>query len=169
MSHVTMSKARINDTEEDLQAVELACKMLGLEFCRGQTHHEWFNTWVNDYSNEDAAYKLGHKPENYGKCSHAIRLPARAGDKKKAYEVGLVKTESGSFALVFDAYGGGHRVKEMLNIIGNAECPKLMQTMSLCKVTAQVAKQRDHYIKRIDDLENGRKKIVIGIRQGDKL
>jgi hypothetical protein len=177
MSHVVMSKARIRDTAEDLAAVELACQTLGLEFCRGQTEHKWFGNFLNDSDTEDDANKQGVRPADYGKCSHAIRL--RQTDEQRSayekapdsrpYEIGLVKLPTGDFGLVFDEWRCGVGVGEMLEKTGGNQFPKLMRAVSQCKVTQAVAKQRGHYIKRIDQLDNGRTKVVIGVRQGDRL
>jgi hypothetical protein len=101
MSHVATVQMEI----KDLDALDAACKKLGLEFRRGQKTFKWYGTWVNDYAAQDAAYKHGIKPEDYGKCEHAIGV---AGNSK-AYEAGLVPNKEGDgYKLIYDFWAGGH-------------------------------------------------------------
>lgn len=97
MSHVVTIKCELRD----LSAIEAACKRLGWTFVRDQKTFEWFGEWMNDYSAADAAYvAMDMKPEEYGKCDHAIRVP---GAK---YEIGLIARE-GKFIPVFDNWSSG--------------------------------------------------------------
>lgn len=97
MSHVVTIKAKLID----LAAIEQACKCMGWTLVRGQKTFEWFGTWMDDYDQVDAAYvAAGIKPEEYGKCDHAIRVP---GAK---YEIGLVSRE-GSFLPLWDNWRSG--------------------------------------------------------------
>lgn len=108
MSHVSTVEIII----QDLDALEKACKLAGAELMRGQTTHKWFGKWVNDYDASDAAYKHGIKPEDYGKCEHAIRVNGNS----EAYEVGLVKNPNGpGWVLVYDSWAGG---KGLMKVIG---------------------------------------------------
>jgi hypothetical protein len=175
MSHVTLSKARI--LEADLSAVEQACKLLGLVFVRNVTQFKWYGRWMDDFSADNAAHRQGLSPEKYGQCDHVIRLPwteqqaiayARNPDSRP-YEIGLVKRLDGSYALAMDTWSAGEGVGKLLSLAGGAECHKLMQTVSQCKVAQQVLKQPGHYIKRVDELANGTKKIVIGVKQTDRV
>lgn len=86
MSHMICVKSKF----KDLEALEKACKNLGWTFHKNQKTFKWYGTWVNDYSEEDAAYLNGVKVEDFGKCSHAISIP---GCK---YQAGLVEGEQGS-------------------------------------------------------------------------
>lgn len=110
MSHV----ATIDLQVKDLAALKAACAKLGLELVEGQKTHKWYGRWVNDYSAQDAAYRNGIDPKDYGKCEHAIRIPGNAS----AYEIGVVadKAHPGSYRLIWDNFMGG---KGLDKIIGN--------------------------------------------------
>lgn len=100
MSHVS----RIPLTITDLDALEDACALIGMEVVRGQKTYKWYGRWMNDYDQDDAAYKYGIKPEDYGKCEHAIRVKGNS----EAYEIGLVKNPNGEgWVPVFDFWAGG--------------------------------------------------------------
>lgn len=104
-----------------------ACEHLNLEFREGQTTYRWFGTWVKDYHADDAAYKNGIDPKDFGKCEHAIGIP---GDHT-SYEIGVVKNphEEG-YLLVLDFYGSG---KNLAKLVGQ-DCKRLAQ-----EYAAQVA------------------------------
>jgi len=97
MSHVST----VETVVKSLPAMAKACGEVGAEFREGQQTFEWFGRWMDDYHDADAAYKNGIKPEDYGKCDHAVHVP---GAK---YEVGLVSQPDGSFNLVYDGWGPG--------------------------------------------------------------
>jgi len=88
MSHV----ATIELIVKDLDALELACKSLGLELVRDQHTYQWYG-------------------RHLGKCSHAIRV---AGNPS-AYEVGVVQSQDG-YTLLWDFYGS--QGKAMQDCIG---------------------------------------------------
>lgn len=100
MSHVAVIKVQI----KDLEALKQTCSELGLEFVEGQKTYKWYGRWVRDYHGNDAAYKNGIDPKNYGKCDHAIRIPGNSS----AYEVGVVRLDDGSYTLIWDFYNGGY-------------------------------------------------------------
>src|SRR5262245_61069914 len=110
MSHVSVGAAVINDNELELEALALACKEVGLVFCRGVKEYKWYGRWVRDYHADDAAYRHGVRPEDYGKCEHMIRLSQTMHDEEvyarnpdaRPYEIGLVRTGDGKFQLVLD-------------------------------------------------------------------
>jgi len=104
MSHVATIEIEI----KDLDALAAACKECGLELRLGQKTFKWYGRWVNDYSGEDAAYKAGIKPEDYGKCEHAISVPGN----DKAYEIGVVQKPNGQWGLVWDFFAGGYGLME---------------------------------------------------------
>src|SRR5437016_6251552 len=104
MSHVAAIKTEITD----LEALKRACDELGLTFKEGQTTYKWFGQWVNDYHGEDAAYKSGIDPKDYGKCAHAIGVPG------SGYEIGVVKLPNGNFTLIYDFFGPGRKIMETL-------------------------------------------------------
>lgn len=100
MSHMSTIKLLVND----LDSIDAACKLIGCELVRGQKTFKWYGRWMNDYDAQDAAYRQGIKPEDYGKCEHAIRVTG----KPDAYEVGLVKNPNGEgYLLVYDFWAGG--------------------------------------------------------------
>jgi hypothetical protein len=97
MSHVVAIQLEV----KDLQALEVAAKALGAELVRDQKTFRWFGKWMNDYSADNAAYKNGVKPENYGKCDHIVRHP------KCGYDIGLVKQDNNSYRVVADEWSSG--------------------------------------------------------------
>lgn len=102
-----------------MEALDRTCKELNLTLKPGQKTHAWFGRWVNDYAKEDAAYKLGIKPEDYGKCEHAISVPG------SSYEIGLYNNPKGEgYIPVFDFFGTGQEISRQL---GGNDAPKLRQ------------------------------------------
>lgn len=106
MSHVAAVALEI----KDLDALEEACKAIGLELVRGQKTYRWYGKWVKDYHGDDAAYKHGIKPEDYGKCAHAVRVKG----KPNAYEIGLVEVRPGVFQPVWDFWSGGRGLQAVI-------------------------------------------------------
>lgn len=104
MSHISTVDIEIND----LQALRESCKLLGLELVEGQKTYRWYGRFMNDYHGDDAAYKHGIDPKNYGKCEHAIRIPGN----KKAYEIGVARKADGRLTLVWDFFCGGYGMEE---------------------------------------------------------
>lgn len=84
MSHV----ASIQLVIKDLDALEAACKKLGLELVRGQKTFKKYERTMS------------------GECEHAIRLPGNS----RAYEIGVVKAPAGQpgFTLMWDSWQGGY-------------------------------------------------------------
>lgn len=147
MSHVVAIQTEF----KDLPAIQAACKELGLTFKHGQKTFRWFGRWMNDYDAKNAAYNLGIKPEDYGKCEHAIEVPG------SGYDIGLVKNAAtGAYKAVFDFYGTGRVIQDKVG----AGCEKLVQRYALCKMEA-MAKQKGHVTQR----EQGKDgKIVLRVR-----
>lgn len=110
MSHVSTLDVVI----DDLDALKKACELVGLEFVEGQRTFRWYGRWMNDYAADDAAYKNGIKPEDYGKCEHAIRIPGNS----KAYEIGVARRADGKLTLVWDFYCGGFGLEEKIGKTG---------------------------------------------------
>lgn len=106
MSHV----ASVNIVIKDLAALKAACHELGLTFVENQKTHAWWGRWANDYAAKDAAYiQSGIKPENYGHCEHAIKVPG------STYEIGVYKNPKGAgFVLAYDFYGPGQGIRKKL-------------------------------------------------------
>lgn len=97
MSHVAEMELEI----KSLEALEVACKRLGLELVKGQKTYKWWGHSVGDYP-----LPAGFTEADLGKCEHAIRIP---GDKR-AYEIGVTKRRDGKpgYALLWDFYAGGY-------------------------------------------------------------
>lgn len=134
MSHVA-SVPKLNIT--DLKALASACAELGLEFVQNQKTWKWYGTWVNDYAAENAAYKLGIKPEDYGKSEHAIKLP------DCSYEIGVVRNNKGELTLAYDFWGEGRKLKAA---IGEG-CEKLVQHYGVNKA-ALIARAKGHIMQK---------------------
>lgn len=111
MSHVSSMKLAIND----LDALDKACKALGLELVRDQKTFRWFGRWMNDFDAADAAYRNGIDVKDYGKCEHAIRIPGNSN----AYEVGIMRNKEGQLVPVWDFFCGGYGLEEKIGKNGS--------------------------------------------------
>lgn len=124
MSHVVTGSLII----KDLDALEAACKVLGLEFRKDQKTYRWFGKHVGDYP-----LPKGFRAEDMGKCDHAISLPG--SQYRNAYEVGVVKNKEGEgYRLILDFWRGGYG---MVEAVGGQNCEKLAKVYSV-----QVAKKK---------------------------
>ena len=92
MSHVATVEIEI----EDLSVLEEVCNENGWNFRKNQKTYKWYGKWVNDYHGDNAAYKHGINPKDYGKCEHAINV------KPGAYEIGVVKNDKSKHVLIWD-------------------------------------------------------------------
>src|SRR4051812_32472193 len=101
MSHVATVDVEI----KDLDALDAACKKLGLELVRGQTTFRWYGQHVGDYP-----LPAGFTGADLGTCEHAVRVPGRAD----AYEIGVVRRRDGrsGWSLMWDFYAGGYGLME---------------------------------------------------------
>jgi hypothetical protein len=156
MSHVAVVKSEINDNEpvgSGIEALKRACKRLGLDFREGQKTWNWFGEWVNDYHGEDAAYRHGISPAEYGKCEHAIRLPGCA------YEIGVKKLPNGNYTLVYDFYGPG---RQIMNTLGKG-LEKLMQYYGPEKAQL-LAKSKGLMTQRKLEQNGDIKLVVLGVK-----
>src|SRR5690606_3373765 len=82
------------------------------KFNKDQRNWRWFGKWVNDYHEEDAAYRRVN-PKEFGKCQHAISIP---GDNH-AYEIGVIQDpeDPNAFRLLFDFYGQqGRKIEKIV-------------------------------------------------------
>lgn len=141
MSHV----ATVADvTIKSLSALEKACKELGLEFKEGKKTFKWFGRWVNDYNASDAAFKNGVKPEDYGKCEHAVGVLG-----KDTYEIGLVKHPDGGWRMVYDNWQGGNGLEK----VAGKGCKKLIDEYSK-EMMLETAKKQG-YSASVQSLEGG--------------
>ena len=85
---------------DDLDALQIACKALGLEFRKDQKQFKWYGRHVGDYPVPE-----GFTKEDMGKCDHAIAIP----NNSSAYQVGVCKArdKKGGWTLLWDFWSGG--------------------------------------------------------------
>jgi hypothetical protein len=147
MSHVVSIQTQVHD----LNAVKAACQELGLTFKENQKTIRWFGKWVNDYSANDAAYKLGISTDDYGKCDHAIEVPG------SGYDVGLLKDhKTGGYRLYFDFYANhGRKIQEAIGKNGE----KFIQFYAAHKI-AMESKLKGYFVQRKTEA-NGHLKLTI--------
>lgn len=123
MSHISTVRTQIND----LDALEDACRELGLELRREQKTHRFYSNQKN-------------------KCDHAIVLPGNPN----AYEIGLVLgTDGKTYEVLHDDYMGG---KGMVAVAGHG-CQKLLVEYGRAKTKRIAAAKGMSY--REERLGNG--------------
>ena len=148
MSHVSCIDVEI----KDLAALKQVAKELGLEFVEGQKTYKWYGQWVKDYNANDAAYKHGIAPENYGKCAHVLRIPGN----QQAYEVGVVELPNGSYKLVWDFWAGGYGLRDKIGTKGE----KLVQGYSK-EVACKTLAKKGLKVKSVEKLATGQLKVIL--------
>ncbi len=79
---------------KDLDLVEKMVAPFGGHLMRGQTTHKWYNRFMNDWDDPQAAVNR-RDPATFGKCDHAIKFDGIN------YEIGLVK-EAGGYRPIYD-------------------------------------------------------------------
>ena len=91
----------------DLDALEetLAEQFPELELRRGQKSYRWYGKFMNDSRDYGS-----HDPKTFGRGEHAIGI---RGDRT-GYEIGLVADGAGGFAVLYDAWGPGHKLTELV-------------------------------------------------------
>jgi len=103
--------------------------------------YNWFGKWMADFHGQDAAYKNGIAPEDYGNCDFCIQMPG------VHYEIGVVKRKDGAgWTLVWDFYSDG---KKLSQCVGDG-AEKVM-----------VAYQQE-YITKFANLENMNLEMQVG-------
>lgn len=101
MSHMTTISIEVRD----LEALEQACRRLGLTLVRGKNKARFYN-------------------HNTAECDHVIEVPA------SAHDIGVVKEADGTYRLQTDFYGmEGERVKKLCG----DDLSKLMQAYGVEK------------------------------------
>jgi hypothetical protein len=147
MSHV----ASVELVVQDIDALEVACKVLGLTFKRNQKTWKWYGRFMADYDNADSAYKHGINTEDYGKGEHAIGVPGTE------YEVGVCRNHDGNLSLVYDFYGPGEKIKQALG----KGLEKLKQEYAAAVATKKLQRKGLRVQRRV--LANGTVQLV-GVR-----
>lgn len=115
MSHVVVLDLDI----KNLDAVKKLCKNLGWSFLENQKTYVWYGRWMNDYSQQDAAVNQGIKPEDLGKCDHAISIPGCH------YQLGL-KSVGDKYTLLWDWWD-----KDLKKAMGGEKGQVFMQEYGL--------------------------------------
>lgn len=133
MSHV----AEINFECKDLEALDEACKVLGLALIMDQKTYKWYGISVGDYP-----IPTGFTAEDLGKCDHAITIPGN----KTAYEIGVVHRRDGQegYHLLWDFWAGGYGMAEK---VGGNQATKL-QDEYLAAVTVRHMRRKGRQVQR---------------------
>lgn len=114
MSHVD-TNMDIFFTDLDLVEACLRERFPKLKLMREQKTWAWYGSWQNDHHGENAAYKHGIKPEDYGTCDHALHLEGCE------YEIGLMPIEKDGvkgWVPVWDFWDCGRRLSECIGDAG---------------------------------------------------
>jgi hypothetical protein len=143
MSHVATVEIEV----EDLGALEEVCNENGWSFRKNQKTYKWYGKWVNDYHGDNAAYKHGINPKDYGKCEHAINV------KQGAYEIGVVKNDKGKHVLIWDFWD-----KQVEQICGKG-CHKLYESYSK-KVATKKLKKLGFTLQSTKKNKNGEQELT---------
>ncbi len=97
MSHIVTVSVELRD----LAAVKAACQRMGWQLVENQRTFRWYGRYVGDFpAFEKQLRSLGIKTEDYGKCTHAIKVPGCE------YEIGLVQKGS-QFIPLWDSWCTG--------------------------------------------------------------
>lgn len=90
-SHVIAVAVDIKDVTS-LDAAAEACDLIAV----ATTEWDWYGSWANDYSSDDAAYRNGFNADEYGKCEFALvqrdsplgiaELAARANGRRLTHD-----------------------------------------------------------------------------------
>lgn len=139
MSHVAMQETKPGEPMfKDMEALKMACDMLGLEIEHKKTY-TWWGSHVGDYPVPAGVDKkeLGRNAE------FVIKLNAEKRAKyPSAYEVGMIAdpNNAGCYVPIYDFYGGGKGIDETIGnpLFGKTQqevkvlCPKLKQMYDMC-------------------------------------
>lgn len=136
MSHVTDLKAEVKDL--DVLEASLPAE---LELRRGKTTFAWWGRFVGD-----STPPAGYRPEEYGKCDHAIGYRGRTPQDGPGgeWEIGVVKSENG-YRLLCDEYGSvGRRLTQHIPHI------RREYAVNMTKKRARTLVQQGWQLKRIE-------------------
>jgi hypothetical protein len=139
MSHVATCDLHITN----LDALREACEELGLELVLNQRTFKWYGRFMGDYNGADAAFSHGIKPEDYGKCVHAIRVKGNP----QAYEIGLVPRPDGKpgYQPVFDFWGEGQG-QALVAVVGKG-CERLKDHYGAA-VACRIYKAKGYHVSK---------------------
>lgn len=113
MSHVVCSSILINDLDALRKAV---ARFPELKWNENKKTFNWYGEWVDDYAANDAAYKNGIDPDQYGTCDVCIQ---RERACQQHYEIGVVRRRDGQgWSLVWDHYSSGENLSEIIGRSG---------------------------------------------------
>jgi len=137
MSHVAQIELEIRS----LEALEAACKRLGLEFRRDQKTYRWWGESAGDYP-----LPAGYTKSELGTCQHAMGIPNDTQTHKcfnsklsqnvpGAYEIGICPRKDGKpgYVLLWDFFSGGYGLEEKVG----KDCSLLKQAYA-----TEVAKRK---------------------------
>lgn len=128
MSHITDAKLKV----KDLDALQAAADLLGLELVRDRKKYNWFGHFVGD-SAEGRRVAAERGEETFGKCDHVLR---RKGSAASDYEIGVVADKAGAFDLLYDTWGSGAKLEQA----AGKSLARLRQEYSVAVAEARVAK-----------------------------
>ncbi|MBA5867510.1 MAG: DUF1257 domain-containing protein [Nitrospira sp. CR1.3] len=145
MSHI----AEVNLLVQDLNALQRACRRLGLELVRGQQTYRWYGRSVGDHP-----LPVGFAKDELGTCEHAIQIPGN----DHAYEIGIVTRRDGKpgYVLLWDFYQGGYGLVDRVG--ENAE--RLQQLYAL-EVTLGTIEEMNHCVVEQNQLADGSIELVL--------
>lgn len=144
MSHVAKIQLQITD----LDALDAACRELGLTLNRDQRTYKWFGRHVGDYPLPE-----GFTQHDLGRCEHAIKVPGTA------WEIGVARARGHShYTLLFDFYGT--QGQPISKAIGGNEGTQLKRAYATHAAIQQAKNQGWTYTRR--DL-NGKTKLTINV------
>jgi hypothetical protein len=106
MSHTVSLDLQV----KSLDSLTAACRILGLTFDRNRSSWRWYGRFLSDYNGNDAAFKHGVKPEEYGTADAGVITCPGAG-----YDVGVYKVGN-TYRLVYDNWHGGMGLDEKLGV-----------------------------------------------------
>jgi hypothetical protein len=139
--HISSIKLEV----KSLEALQAACRRLGLTFVEGQTHYKWFGKYMGD-----TPVPTGFNKEDLGHCTHAIQVP------HAKYEIGVQRWNDGTYKLLWDSWSDGGLVKAL-----GKDCNLLRQAYGV--EAAIEAAQRQGYSTYEEPLEDGGVKLHVQV------
>lgn len=140
MSHITKIELLVTD----LDALEEAAGLLGLELRRGQKTHRWYGRLMGD-----SPLPKGMRPEAAGKCEHALRLKDGGSE---CYEIGVVRVADGvGFALFVDTW----QQRSLMEAVGEAGA-RLRQEYSVAVALRKAKATLRGFVPKREAMPNGR-------------